>query len=380
MQNRVWGYTDVQTHGGVITDNVCYDANGNLTLIANGSYYEGTKKGVNSSYHTVYGGKRTGAALVSKNTFGYGSFEVDMTIPAFNGICTSMWLYNNFENPLDPQVNHNYEIDIELHGTAVNDKGALRNAGNLSSIACTNWITELDSGHKTQYVDTGKPLNDGQFHTYRFDWHADRVDYYVDGEHLYTCSRFVPQNEMYFNIGCWFPNNWCGDPDFETDFMTVRSFRYTAFPGETAEKLHSEPKTGGNTLNPAIAVPERNYVANGGFAYDIGKNDAFTCSDAAYTCQAGSLTYNGTLTQDIDMDAGGLEYLLTVESSAPVTVTVHYLTFVGGESKLSEAAFNQGGGARPSRLNPPAGATRIRLIVSTGEATVTLNKLKLTLA
>ena len=188
----------------MITDNVCYDADGNLVLIANGDYYEGDKKGINASYSSVRGGKRTGAAVKSRRAYGYGSFEVEMTVPAFNGICTSIWLYNNFPDETAGRENHNYEIDIELDGTAGKENGALRNDGNLSSMACTTWLTEKD--YKSQYVAAGKPLNDGAFHKFRFDWHSDKVEFYLDGRLMHTTRQYIPDNEKYVNIGCCVPN------------------------------------------------------------------------------------------------------------------------------------------------------------------------------
>ncbi len=369
IENRVWGYSGEQTHGGVITQNVCYDSDGNLVMIVNGDYYEGDKKGINSSYADVYGGKRTGAAIQSKQTFGYGSFEVEMTVPAFNGICTAVWLYNHFPNEAGGE-NHNYEIDIEVHGTAADEDGSLINSGNLRSVTCTSWLTE--TVYDSEVVDLNKALNDGNFHTFRFDWHSDRIEYYVDGALIYTSTECIPSNEMYFNIGCWFPNGWCGEPDFETDYITVKSFTYTAFEGEEAGTINSEDRTGNSSVDESVVLPERNYFANGSFAYDIAKNDAFQVAEGTYTYTAGSLAFEGKITQTVDMDCAGLSYLFRMQAEGEMTVTVYFQTFTGGVGEIGSMQIESGG-----RIQPPDGTTRMLFVF---EGTGTLREISLTLA
>ncbi len=38
----------------------------------------------------------------------------------------------------------------------------------------------------------GKNVWDGEFHEFRFDWYADRVEFYVDGEIIQVNRHFVP--------------------------------------------------------------------------------------------------------------------------------------------------------------------------------------------
>lgn len=357
----------MQSHGGVISDNVCYDSEGNLVLIVNGDYYEGSKKGINASYSSFYGGKRTGAAVVSRQAYGYGSFEVEMTVPAFNGICTAMWLYNYFPSP-DGGRDRNHEIDIEIHGTAVRDDGTLRNEGNLRSVLCTTWVTEAD--YTSRYVSAGGPLNDGEFHRFRFDWHPDRVEFYVDGVYLYASTTNIPDNKMYLNIGCWFPENWCGEPDFETDYVKVRRFVYRPF-AEKASGLYAGDQSGSSAVNAGAVLPERNYFANGALSYDIALNDAFTV-EGEYSWSMGELSFEGRAIQSADMDAGGLKYLFTCDLTEGVSVTVLYETLVGGRRVLASEEISGG-----SVLCPPEGTTRLTFVF---EGKGSIRSLRLVLA
>ena len=56
-------------------------------------------------------------------------------------MCIRDRLYNHFPNEAGGE-NHNYEIDIEVHGTAADEDGSLINSGNLRSVTCTSWLTE----------------------------------------------------------------------------------------------------------------------------------------------------------------------------------------------------------------------------------------------
>ena len=96
---------------------------------------------------------RTGACIASKNNLGPGSYEVKMkALPRF-GVCTAMWTFY-----YDGVRNH--EIDIEIQAKTDTFKNTL----------FTNWLT-LDS-MTSQSVEPSFYHNDGEWHTYRFDWHT----------------------------------------------------------------------------------------------------------------------------------------------------------------------------------------------------------------
>lgn len=339
----------------MIPDNVVRQVNGDIVIYANGNYYEGSKRGVDgnggSYYPNTFGGKRTGGVIKSRNAFGPGSFEVVMKVPSASGLCTSMWLYNWFGDA------YNHEIDIELHGTAFRGDGTLVNDTNLSSVLCSSWITERDVTNRNAVV--GKPLADGKFHSFRFDWHTGndaRVEYYVDGVLVMTIRDNVPTNEMYFNIGCWFPRDWCGQPDFETDTMTVRSFVYTPFEGETAAKENT-PTLNGAAIRTGDA-PSGNLLANGGF----------DSSRKQYVWQlSGNFDnniLNGSLAQTVTMDAGQVTYSLGLQGEGKVRVTIGYYSVVAGVTVVGEDSFDVALGDSAVVFTPPKGCTRLTVVIS----------------
>ena len=319
---------------------------------------------MDTSNITVTGGQRTGACIVSTQTYGPGSFEVVMKIPSFNGICTSMWLYNYIATE-EGTPNHNYEIDIEIHGTTSS------NAGNLRTPLFTSWITE-GKEHQSEYKAAPTMLADGQFHTYRIDWHTGDhpyVEYYIDGVLLCTQDTYIPTNEMYVNIGCWFPNGWCGNPNFETDYAVVKSFTYTPFEGETAAKENCDPRTAGGFVK-GVEIPQKNLLACGNFDYDFREsNNVWTVTDENATVADGQITFDGTLSQTVTMDCFGNAYALTINGTGNATVKVTYQSIVDGVEVTGEATGAMG---QPLIFTTPANCTQL-LIEIVSDGTVTIN-------
>ena len=291
-------YISTQSWGGATNgckaENVNYTAAGELVLTAHGSLYQGTVGGRDFS--------RTGACLVSKNPLGPGSFEVRMKCLPRLGTCTAMWTYFN-------DGSRNHEIDIELPGNTNTFKYSL----------FTNWLTE--ENYISQNTVPSYYHNDGEWHTYRFDWHTDpaRIDFYVDGKLEMTSTTKIPTAAGRFWVGVWLPKEWCGEPDFETAHMLVDYVKYTPFnePYESTGGTYRSGAALDAYPKAPIALPVNNYVANGSFDNDLF---AWTISGDA-TCVAGedgkaiSLnTASATATQRISsMDAKGL-YRFTADA------------------------------------------------------------------
>lgn len=206
-QHRKWGVDN----GGVIKENVRFSEDGYLLLYANGNKYEGDLVGIDQPH-----GKKTGSAIRSKLSFGPGSFEVRAKILPKFGATSAFWTFHYSKN------HDNHEIDIELN--VEND---------FHSVWFTNWLTLEKKDHHS--IKTIFPHNDGKFHKYRFDWHLDvkpRIEYYIDDILYFVSTTHIPFFEMPFTIGVWFPKDWAGEPDFETEFMKVDYFKYQPFINE----------------------------------------------------------------------------------------------------------------------------------------------------
>lgn len=99
------------------------------------------------------------------------------------------------------------------------------------NMKCNNWKGELGGGNgftfgtdpfQDEYLAMLTSLDrnvwDGRFHEFRFDWYADRVEFFVDGARVQVNSHFVPDVPGRWTVGLWFPSKpdrnepWKVDP------------------------------------------------------------------------------------------------------------------------------------------------------------------------
>ena len=372
--NRVWGITDTtQTHGGVIPENVMKAANGDILIAVNGDYYYGDKRGVsvNADFSS---GKRTGGVLTSREAYGPGSFEVEMKIPSVNGVCTSMWLYETSD-----EARYNNEIDIEIYGTVAASNSEY-GVGSYTKALFSSYQTLTNAEH--EYKKVPKALNDGKFHKYRFDWHTGdnaRVEFYVDDVLVTTLRGYVPTGEMYLNIGCWLPNGWCGEPDFETDNLVIRGFKYSRFAGETAtEVAHKMTESESYRAIPTTGHGfESKLIANGTLAAErAGDEFVWNVSGVTSGAATGGSTFTGEISQDAFIDCGGLDLALTLIGTGAATVTVEYGTIVDGAVVTGSDTFEYAGGTRSFEFTPPAGCTKLTVTIASADG-VALDEISL---
>lgn len=335
IANGFWG----QGNGGVISDNVFYTEKGELMLRGNGLYYAKEEvKGVG----TLKDGRNTGAALISKFLCGPGRYEIKMKPLARQGACTAFWTFSN--QPVEGRENDNHEIDIELPGGKESGVISFKNLLN------TNYTTETymhSQDVSTTAVGEEIFLNDGEYHTFGFDWYTNPgyIVYYLDGKVTAVSDHFIPSLQTRLWLGVWFPNNagFVGQSYFETDYLMVDWVKYLPFdssqtyvpftPGLTvsplAEKMY--PST------PTI-VPEVNLVANGDFEYIRVKEDinnfgwvynklnteelpveevCYPENGVGYQGSAGAtIKHGGYLTTDIDSIYEGFKHKVSFDAKS----------------------------------------------------------------
>lgn len=222
IANQAWG----GGNGGCVPENVHYTDDGILFLQGNGKYYSDNDiKGVGD----VKDGRYTGAALISKFNTKPGRYEIKMKPLPRQGACTAFWTYSyEFTDDLE---NNNHEIDIELPG------GNQQGIPTFENILNTNYQTENKKESQDTILkdifDEEIYLNDGNFHTFGFDWYTDpeMIVYYVDGKICAISDIFVPTLETKLWLGVWFPvsSSFVGSANFEKDIMEVDYVKYIPF-------------------------------------------------------------------------------------------------------------------------------------------------------
>ncbi|MBQ6675487.1 MAG: glycoside hydrolase family 16 protein [Ruminococcus sp.] len=127
----------------------------------------------------------SGGEFRSKDFYGYGRYEASIKAIKNNGVVTSLFTYTGptDSNPWD-------EIDIEI-------------LGKDTTKVQFNYFTDSKGNHEYMY-DLGFDASE-DFHTYAFEWHKDKIVWFVDGKEAYTATENLPSTPS--NI---MANVWCG--------------------------------------------------------------------------------------------------------------------------------------------------------------------------
>lgn len=127
----------------------------------------------------------SGAELRSLDFYGYGHYEVSMKAIKNDGVVSSFFTYTgpSDNNPWD-------EIDFEI-------------LGKDTTKVQLNYFTNGKGNHEFM-VDLGFDAAE-DFHRYAFEWHEDRIEWYVDGALIHTATQDIPTTP-----GKIMANVWCG--------------------------------------------------------------------------------------------------------------------------------------------------------------------------
>lgn len=281
LSNRAWANVNGRTNGGVVPENVFFDSeSGSAILRTAGDYYAEDKIHTPERSLTEHG-RRSGADLISKFFTYPGRYEVRMKVAPRIGVCTTMWTYieyGDYVAKLDGR--HNHEIDIELPWT-----------GDFKKVSFGNYVGGFEETmHKSEKVTLDYYLNDGEYHTFGFDWYYNDtlnhklIRYYIDGQILSTIDQYVPFYKTKVNIGIWCPDSKLAAPEGRTSplydkaYCDIDYFKYVPFANnhhEDATSSGSDPYTikEGTYASideyPTTSTPNiiRNYFPNGSFDF-----------------------------------------------------------------------------------------------------------------
>lgn len=220
-------------NGGVVPENVSI-SNGTLKLEGHGNLYTGDVQGCNKN---LPGGIRTGAAIATRDYYASGCYEVVAKVAPVLGACSAIWTFEYEEYDKDSEEYKNYpdqtgklaivnhEIDIELPTANADFDTPTFHAARFNTY-------EMENRSKSHFQTLPEAVDDGQWHTYRFDWHTGdaneqpRVDFYVDGQLLYTSYEHIPTPASRLWLGIWFPASKDSDGDGLGDTGWTRNRRF----------------------------------------------------------------------------------------------------------------------------------------------------------
>ena len=334
-----WG----SNRGGLTVKNLFYTDEGTLLLRANGNHYAGDEV---QGYGSVKDGRDTGASLVSKFVTGPGRYEVKMKPLPRLGACTAFWTYSN--RPVAGSENDNHEIDIELPG------GKSGGVHSFQYMMNTNYVTETYMANvdfKLSEATNNKVinLNDGNFHTFGFDWYTnpELIVYHVDNVVTAVSDVFIPYLLTRIWVGVWISitDNFMGAPEFESDFMEIDWVKYIPFDASqpfTTCEVDEVSKSCPREQYPTSPVsrPVVNKISNGNFEYFIrkGKQDNYGWTFKKFNSETGTVPEVCYLNETAGKDntAGAV-----VKKGGYLTTTVDS-AYAGYKYDLSFDAFTDG--------------------------------------
>ena len=127
----------------------------------------------------------SGGEFRSKDYYGYGRYEVSMKAIKNDGVVSSFFTYTgpSDNNPWD-------EIDVEI-------------LGKDTTKVQFNYFTDSQGNHEYMH-DLGFDASES-FHTYAFEWHKDKIVWFVDGVEVHSATQNIPVTK-----GKIMMNAWCG--------------------------------------------------------------------------------------------------------------------------------------------------------------------------
>jgi endoglucanase len=125
----------------------------------------------------------SGGEFRSKNFYGYGRYEVCMKAIKNDGVVSSFFTYTgpSDSNPWD-------EIDIEI-------------LGKDTTKVQFNFFRDSKGEHEHLH-DLGFDASE-DFHVYGFEWHKDRIVWFVDGQEVYSYNKDIPVTKSKIMMNAW---------------------------------------------------------------------------------------------------------------------------------------------------------------------------------
>lgn len=155
------------------------------------------------------------------------------------------WQLNN---PAAPQLAASWtRVSDKVLGVYQPQKDLVKVTNSRGTLGSGVGVSATVAGVPDEYLEMrasiGKDVWDDEFHEFRMDWYANRVEYYIDGVLLQTNTFCVPDIEGRFSFGLSFPSaplsgkEWLPDPlqlsageaTWHHQTMTVRNISYTPF-------------------------------------------------------------------------------------------------------------------------------------------------------
>ena len=128
----------------------------------------------------------SGGEIRTEGFYGYGRYETRMKACRNDG---TVWSFFTYTGPYEPVPDPWDEIDIEI-------------LGKDTTKVQFNYFRDGKGGHEYMY-DLGFDAAE-DFHTYAFEWHKDKIVWYVDGKEAHRVEGAnIPVTKMRIMANAW---------------------------------------------------------------------------------------------------------------------------------------------------------------------------------
>ena len=213
-------------NGGVIPENVSV-ADGKLILAGHGNRYEGDVRGIDRNGNRREDGKRSGAAIATRQYFNSGRYEIRAKAAPEANIFSSMFT-------LEAEESYNTLGQREITMDSVMMELPAPRGDAFHSVTCGGGAAlSQDDSIPAHFPDCPNQA-DGEFHTYRFDWYTSNllneyIEYFVDDNLVYKAEsrNLVPKKAGRFWLALYFSGDCAKNADFDTTTFEIDWIRIT---------------------------------------------------------------------------------------------------------------------------------------------------------
>ena len=162
--------------------------------------------------------------IYTKDHFSYGSYAVRMKVSDAPGGVASFFACSEIAKVFSDGTHD--EIDFEFI------------TAKPHSVLLTTWYmaTGMEGSQQTpthnSFTWTNYFFDIREWHVYRFDWHQDKVDFFIDGNIIWTSTKAIPKRDMLIALHLYTYEQWAevqfppkGEILQMTDWVEYRSFQ-----------------------------------------------------------------------------------------------------------------------------------------------------------
>jgi beta-glucanase (GH16 family) len=138
--------------------------------------------------------------IYTKDHFSHGSYAVRMKVSDVPGAVASFFTCSQIAKVFSDGTHD--EIDFEFI------------TAKPHSVLFTTWYmaTGMEGSQQTpthnSFVWTDPSFDIREWHVYRFDWYQDKVDFFIDGNKIWTSTKAIPKKDMLIALHLYTYAQW----------------------------------------------------------------------------------------------------------------------------------------------------------------------------